>query len=241
MSVALPFGSSTFILRTRTSDAIQPPTLQVSKGYDLSGNADETGSRQTAHCPVVGISFHCLLQQRRLLYLHPLGRLSLKMLSLIVLLPLLDVASAGVTRWPPGHGWGPGHGGHAGHGQPIAITVDLGYSKCQGTNLEGVGVNQYRTSSLKFQNISDANTSTVGMRFAPPPLGDLRFRAPRDPEHTNGVQPATEFQATCLGSYVGLCLENPQENCLFINVFTPSNATTTSKLPVWVRYIKFAG
>jgi len=54
-------------------------------------------------------------------------------------------------------------------GQPV---VDLGYSKYQGITL-GSGVNQY-----------------LGIRYAAPPLGDLRFRAPAEPLMTNGIQNA---------------------------------------------------
>jgi len=54
--------------------------------------------------------------------------------------------------------------------QPI---VDLGYSQYQGIGLSS-GVNQY-----------------LGMRYAAPPLGDLRFRAPADPLKTSGIQNAT--------------------------------------------------
>lgn len=55
-----------------------------------------------------------------------------------------------------------------------APVVDLGYSKYQGIALES-GVNEY-----------------LGMRFAAPPLGDLRFRAPVEPLTTVGVQNATK-------------------------------------------------
>jgi hypothetical protein len=58
--------------------------------------------------------------------------------------------------------------------QPI---VDLGYSQYEGTSLSS-GVNQF-----------------LGMRYAAPPLGDLRFRAPIDPPMTTGIQSAT---AVCI-------------------------------------------
>jgi hypothetical protein len=54
--------------------------------------------------------------------------------------------------------------------QPI---VKLGYAQYQGKTLSS-GVNQY-----------------LGMRFAAPPIGDLRFRAPTSPLPGAGVQNAT--------------------------------------------------
>lgn len=51
--------------------------------------------------------------------------------------------------------------------------VDLGYSKYRGLS--------------KSNNI----TQWLGMRYAAPPLGDLRFRAPRDPLNTTKLQIAT--------------------------------------------------
>lgn len=54
--------------------------------------------------------------------------------------------------------------------------VDLGYAKYEGTFLD-VGVNQF-----------------LGMRYAAPPLGDLRWREPEDPVHKDGVQPAKEVR-----------------------------------------------
>lgn len=50
--------------------------------------------------------------------------------------------------------------------------VDLGYAQYQGTLLSS-GITQY-----------------LGMRYASPPLGDLRFRAPQPPQSSNGVQNA---------------------------------------------------
>ncbi|KFY44733.1 hypothetical protein V494_01342 [Pseudogymnoascus sp. VKM F-4513 (FW-928)] len=99
--------------------------------------------------------------------------------------------------------------------------IDLGYARYQGVRLEA-GVDQY-----------------LGMRYAQSPLGDLRFRAPQDPPPFDSLQDASSFGALCIG--VGQApSESYNEDCLFVNVFTPSNATEDSKLPVWL-YIQGGG
>lgn len=121
-------------------------------------------------------------------------------------------------------------------GQPV---VDLGYSRYQGITI-GSGVNQY-----------------LGMRYAAPPVGDLRFRAPAEPLTTAGLQNATavsttyllvpvfpliiiQFQPICLGISTKLPSSTQAEDCLFINVWGPASATADSNLPVWV-YIQGGG
>lgn len=103
------------------------------------------------------------------------------------------------------------------HSSPTTVPtlIDLGYSKYQGSALDA-GVNQY-----------------LGVRYAAPPIGDLRWRAPADPEVTNATQDASAFGPICLG--IGDVFPTPgeDEDCLFVNVWTPSNATRNSKLPVW--------
>lgn len=53
--------------------------------------------------------------------------------------------------------------------QDAGPIIDLGYSQYEGIALSS-GVNQF-----------------LGMRFAAPPLGELRFRAPAHPDVTTGV------------------------------------------------------
>lgn len=54
--------------------------------------------------------------------------------------------------------------------EPNTAVVDLGYSSYQGTILDN-GVSRW-----------------LGIRYAAPPVGDLRFRAPKDPTKTTTLQ-----------------------------------------------------
>ncbi|KAJ0418642.1 carboxylesterase family protein [Aspergillus carlsbadensis] len=77
------------------------------------------------------------------------------------------------------------------------------------------------------------------MRYAAPPVGDLRFRAPQEPPRTKTIQSAVAHGPICIGMDQESS-ETISEDCLFINVFAPSTATKASKLPVWV-YIQGGG
>ncbi|KAF2689760.1 alpha/beta-hydrolase [Lentithecium fluviatile CBS 122367] len=111
----------------------------------------------------------------------------------------------------------PIHGG--GHAAP---RVHLGYATYEGTTLEN-GVQQF-----------------LGMRYAAAPLGGNRFRRPRDPLNETKVVPAVKHGAVCYGVQ-GLTFGSPQgiklgEDCLFVDVYTPSTSLADSDcgLPVMV-------
>ncbi|KAK0612995.1 Alpha/Beta hydrolase protein [Bombardia bombarda] len=72
------------------------------------------------------------------------------------------------------------------------------------------------------------------MRYAAPPVGNLRWRAPVEPPRTNAVEQATSFGPICLGIGIQLPFNGEDEDCLFVNVWAPSGVTSQSKLPVWV-------
>jgi hypothetical protein len=63
---------------------------------------------------------------------------------------------------------------HAAQIHSAGPVVNLGYSRYQGVRLTA-GVDQY-----------------LGMRYAAAPLGNLRFRAPREPAHNSTLQAASE-------------------------------------------------
>ena len=78
----------------------------------------------------------------------------------------------------------------------------------------------------------------LGLPYAAPPTGDLRWKAPRPALSWKGVRDAATFGARCEQWHVWddyiFQDSGPSEDCLFVNVYTPFKAKPGSKLPVMV-------
>jgi para-nitrobenzyl esterase len=80
----------------------------------------------------------------------------------------------------------------------------------------------------------------LGLPYAAPPVGDLRWKAPEPPVKWKGERDATKFGAHCAQGHVyddmSYLDSGESEDCLFLNVFAPAAATRKSKLPVmfWI-------
>ncbi|KAJ7599342.1 Alpha/Beta hydrolase protein [Mycena floridula] len=109
--------------------------------------------------------------------------------------------------------------------------VDLGYAKYEGT----------------FDSASN-NTRFLGIRYAAPPIGPLRFHAPQNPVKVEKVQPATDLPPRCLQADQGYSATSPfrsqkrtipadTEDCLFLSVYVPGNLSQAKDLEVvvWIH------
>jgi Carboxylesterase family len=80
----------------------------------------------------------------------------------------------------------------------------------------------------------DGVSAWLGMRFAAPPLGDLRFRAPADPVHETDVVDAKAHRPVCYSAGESWSAnKRKSDDCLFINVFAPTDAKEGDNLPVF--------
>eukprot|EP01060_Flectonema_neradi_P017250 TRINITY_DN240_c5_g1_i1.p1 TRINITY_DN240_c5_g1~~TRINITY_DN240_c5_g1_i1.p1 ORF type:complete len:611 (+),score=110.37 TRINITY_DN240_c5_g1_i1:64-1896(+) len=76
----------------------------------------------------------------------------------------------------------------------------------------------------------------LGIPFAQPPLGSLRWKAPQPVSRWSGVLDTREFKEDCIQDYAGWASDpvHGSEDCLYLNVYTPtgSNEQPDKKYPV---------
>jgi para-nitrobenzyl esterase len=108
-----------------------------------------------------------------------------------------------------------------------------------------------RVESGDVQGVAnDGVASFKGIPYAAPPVGELRWRPPQPAAPWTGVRQAAEFGADCMQGRFGpppaAGVPAPpasSEDCLFLNVWRPANATSGAKLPVmvWIHGGGFVG
>ncbi|KAJ3638223.1 hypothetical protein MTP99_001625 [Tenebrio molitor] len=82
--------------------------------------------------------------------------------------------------------------------------------------------------------------SFQGIPYAKPPLGSLRFKAPQPPEPWTGVRDATQEGSDCIARQPVLGTLRGGEDCLTLNVYTPSlpkqnNRNDLKPVMVWIH------
>ena len=78
----------------------------------------------------------------------------------------------------------------------------------------------------------------LGLPYAQPPVGDLRWRAPRPATPWTGVRPAAAFAPACPQRGVSMPGEPPPrtaEDCLYLNVWTPAKPRGRLPVIVWIH------
>ncbi|KAH7913419.1 Alpha/Beta hydrolase protein [Hygrophoropsis aurantiaca] len=111
----------------------------------------------------------------------------------------------------------------------IEPVVDLGYTSYQG-----------------YTDVSANITRWLGIRYAEPPVGKLRWKAPQPPPLVSGHQDGTQQPPECYQGPMGASTTNPlkgskraissSEDCLFLSVYSPQHRVSGG-LPVivWIH------
>ena len=86
-------------------------------------------------------------------------------------------------------------------------------------------------------SVTPSYRAFLGIPFAAPPLANLRWAPPAPAKRWEGERDATHYRHNCLQSS-NFDPRQPRttisEDCLYLNVWTPPNATAASSLPVFV-------
>ena len=74
----------------------------------------------------------------------------------------------------------------------------------------------------------------LGIPYAAPPVGALRWQPPQPAGRWTGVRDATQFAPHCPQPASPFGEASTSEDCLFLNVFTPARQSAGSRFPVMV-------
>lgn len=79
----------------------------------------------------------------------------------------------------------------------------------------------------------------LGIPYAAPPVGNLRWRPPTPPAKWTGVRKATKFGARCMQGriYSDMVFRDPglSEDCLTLNVWAPAGMKAKLPIMVWIH------
>lgn len=93
-----------------------------------------------------------------------------------------------------------------------------------------------RQGQLRGTSVADGVLVWKGIRFASPPTGPHRFALPHPPETWSGIRDALAYGHSALQAShrPGETVDNQDEDCLFLNVWSPS---TRGRYPVivWIH------
>lgn len=71
-----------------------------------------------------------------------------------------------------------------------------------------------------------------GIPYAKPPIGELRWQAPRLPENRNKSLPASAFSDTCIKGKKNV---SGSEDCLYLNIWRSRKTTTSKPVMLWIH------
>ena len=127
---------------------------------------------------------------------------------------LIAAAACTTATAGPSHSQSPGQGQSAGQGQGTGLVVTTADGAVRGKAVAATG-------------------DFLGIPYAAPPVGALRWQPPRPPAPWHGVRQATSYAPHCPQPSSPFGVASTSENCLYLNVFTPAD-NNTSNLPVMV-------
>ncbi|XP_037371734.1 cocaine esterase [Talpa occidentalis] len=128
----------------------------------------------------------------------------------------------------------------------LLLLLAQGQGQDASSPIRNTHTGQVRGSLVHVEGTDVRAHTFLGIPFAKPPLGQLRFAPPEPPESWSGVKDGTSYPAVCLQNSdamngmavkilnLTLPVTTMSEDCLYLNIHTPAHAHEGSNLPVMV-------
>ncbi len=84
-------------------------------------------------------------------------------------------------------------------------------------------------------NVAPTFRSFLGIPYAAPPVGNLRFRPPQPHTAWSGILNTTKPGSSCPQVATPFGTASVNEDCLFLNVYTPNPVKTNLPVMVWIH------
>ena len=115
-----------------------------------------------------------------------------------------------------------------------AAIAALSVSQVQAASRQAAGpIVQTAYGAVQGATVNGIN-DFLGIPYAAPPVGNLRWAAPTPPAPWTVTRQATSYSAYCPQGFSEIGAGGGAEDCLYLNVQVPANATASSNLPVMV-------
>ena len=134
----------------------------------------------------------------------------------------------------------------------VSVSSPLYYPNCNNTNVNATVLNTLNgkvqgacfTITVNYSsykpNLSQNLLTWLGVPYAQPPIGNLRFKNPVPVQTWANTRDGTNYSSSCLQP--GRELDVTSEDCLYLNIFVPYNVylraviqnDSTSQAPIYV-------